>query len=708
VLDHLIVQSMKEEHEEGEIDDMILHGAKALYEADAEGRSATDIIYNSKNVDELIDRMEREANEEAKAMEEGEEDKVRRLASGEEAMEGQTKVKEGMSFGFAKIWEAGENGLAEVPEEEEGPQGEEKDVEDQTTAWEAVMLNARAAEAKRKADEEEARQQRLRRQNQVHQYQPDGMLSDDSPQTKEIKKAKRKGKGKAANHAADSSDAEFAPGAAGASESEDSNANYSDEAEALVGPDGRPIVIPGSKEMLQWQATKDAQRAAALGHIQTTYIAGASAPVAGPSTFPLPPPNASDHSSRQGRLIETPEQRAERKARRKAEKQAIRDEAERRLLEAERSRHYEQTQSHPGPSTLAIPPSVGSSVNHANYIANGDHQSATVHGRPGVNGAMSNQGIAGPAIRLVDAAIIHDAQQILQWLWAMLERLGFKTDKSRWAEMALPELYAKERMAIYLLLAKVVDTRLSAMGQNIVFLRTETMRKVERLFELKQPAIPDWSSRELEHLPVLPIPEGAGMWKNGGAPNMASASVERPVISQPGPTILPAAQQPNRTTTTAVARPPAAAGAGTSSLEGSATAPVSVPGQMPSAASIPAAGSSSTPPPRAERTRSGELAPTEAVPAALVTQAGPLVIQSTEIIKAGPSRSLVPTPDCPTVPSLVDLTTVRGAILNSDEPDEVVVSGGYRVFFNKMTMSTWCHISAPGDVGRPLPQWICY
>jgi hypothetical protein len=220
VLDHLIVQSMKEEHEEGEIDDMILHGAKALYEADAEGRSATDIIYNSKNVDELIDRVEQEANEEAKAMEEGEKDKARRLTSGDEVIEGQTKAKEGMSFGFAKIWEAGENGMAEVQGEEEGPQGEEKDVQDQTTAWEAVMLNARAAEAKRKADEEEARQKRLRRANPVQQYQPDGMLSDDSPQAKKIKKAKGKGKGKATKHAADSSDAEFAPGAAGASESE--------------------------------------------------------------------------------------------------------------------------------------------------------------------------------------------------------------------------------------------------------------------------------------------------------------------------------------------------------------------------------------------------------------------------------------------------------------------------------------------------------
>jgi chromodomain-helicase-DNA-binding protein 4 len=78
VLDHLVVQQMDKENEEGDIDNMLLHGAAALYDSNEDGFSASDIRYSPQDVEDLIDKVEADAAAEAKEMEERE----RRKAEG--------------------------------------------------------------------------------------------------------------------------------------------------------------------------------------------------------------------------------------------------------------------------------------------------------------------------------------------------------------------------------------------------------------------------------------------------------------------------------------------------------------------------------------------------------------------------------------------------------------------------------------------------
>ena len=65
VLDHLVVQNLGKDNEEEDVSTMLLAGAKALYETNADGTSASDITYTSKQVEEMIDKVEMQAEEEA-------------------------------------------------------------------------------------------------------------------------------------------------------------------------------------------------------------------------------------------------------------------------------------------------------------------------------------------------------------------------------------------------------------------------------------------------------------------------------------------------------------------------------------------------------------------------------------------------------------------------------------------------------------------
>jgi hypothetical protein len=130
VLDHLVVQQLGKENEEGDIDNMLLHGAAALYNTNADGTAETDIKYSSKDVDELIDKVEADAAAEAKALEE----KGRQQASSGPSEEPEGKKKESMSFAFAKIWEADANRVHEMSDDEE-----DEDEAAQAEEWKAVL-----------------------------------------------------------------------------------------------------------------------------------------------------------------------------------------------------------------------------------------------------------------------------------------------------------------------------------------------------------------------------------------------------------------------------------------------------------------------------------------------------------------------------------------------------------------------------------------
>jgi chromodomain-helicase-DNA-binding protein 4 len=108
--------------EDVDVDSMLLHGARALFEDDHHG----DVVYTSENVDELIDRVEADA--EAQVMGEGE-----------------PHTKEAMAFDFAKVWEV-RKGSSELVEQE-------AETEEESQAfWANVTRNAEAARKKQEAD----------------------------------------------------------------------------------------------------------------------------------------------------------------------------------------------------------------------------------------------------------------------------------------------------------------------------------------------------------------------------------------------------------------------------------------------------------------------------------------------------------------------------------------------------------------------------
>ncbi|KAK0464991.1 SNF2 family DNA-dependent ATPase [Desarmillaria tabescens] len=94
VLDHLIVQKMDDDDSAGEnVQSILGYGAQALFESGNE--TTHDITYTDHDVDNLIEKTEKE----------GDQDEA---------------VKEGAAFSFAKIWTADRETLEEVRDEDQG------------------------------------------------------------------------------------------------------------------------------------------------------------------------------------------------------------------------------------------------------------------------------------------------------------------------------------------------------------------------------------------------------------------------------------------------------------------------------------------------------------------------------------------------------------------------------------------------------------
>jgi len=270
VLDHLVVQQMDKENEEGDIDSMLLHGAAALYDTNEDGTAASDIRYTSKDVDDLIDKVEADAEAEAKAIEERDQRKDESTDAPSGA-DGASKPKESMSFAFAKIWEADTKRLQEVAGDEE-----DKEEEDDLNAWQMVL--DRVEKARQKADLIETGQ-RARRQaavgkSGVYKLPADGLHSDDNLENSPSQISKthlgKKKRGKK-RKTMDASDQEYALNP-DEETSEDDEENSSMAVTDLLDLEGKPVFYNGSKltkaDYLRLQkvdATGAAQIAAAAG-----------------------------------------------------------------------------------------------------------------------------------------------------------------------------------------------------------------------------------------------------------------------------------------------------------------------------------------------------------------------------------------------------------------------------------------------------------
>ncbi|WVW84852.1 hypothetical protein I302_106887 [Kwoniella bestiolae CBS 10118] len=182
VLDHLVVQQMGKESEEGDIDDLLLRGVEAVY-SNQGGMNIPDIVYNSKNVDELIDKVEADAEAEAKEMEERE----KAIADG--TVES-SKIKSNQQFGFAKIWEADQNQLQNIADENQDD-GDGREIN-----WEYI-IDAMEKERQEKLQQMMKDQTKKKRKAATNVNNVDlSFLSDGDTPTKNNKHKKGKGKGK--------------------------------------------------------------------------------------------------------------------------------------------------------------------------------------------------------------------------------------------------------------------------------------------------------------------------------------------------------------------------------------------------------------------------------------------------------------------------------------------------------------------------------
>jgi len=480
VLDHLVVQQMGKENEEGEIDNMLLHGAAALYETNEDGTAASDIKYTSQNVDELIDKVEQDAEAEVRALNE----RDTAVNKGEVVPE-VSKPKESMSFGFAKIWEAEQNRLKEVHEEEVRP-------EDTVNAWQIVMENAEKERRKHLAEDLKDDQRATRRAAAVT-YRTDGVLSDDGPTGKE---KGRPVKGKKGKHGSD--DGEFAM-AAGPSDSEsDSIASFNQGAtpggpENLIGNQGNAVIRGlangkkrlSNKQRLAIETARAMEKASAIakpsldGEVMANGSNDTMAKnaVAGPST-------STTSKTKAPRPGETTEQRAARKAK-KAEWKALRDSVKKQAWNDAKS----QQQVGPG-----RPMSASSVPNAAPRV------------QP-------------PVLSPQDASNVQAGQHVLHYMYQILREFAMVNEISTWALIALPEISLADRKTIYLRLARVVDDQLHSRGMEHYFSKQQSFAAVMQVLDNGAPVVPDTPVDGV----VPPLPAESGRWNEQRVNGVSSA-----------------------------------------------------------------------------------------------------------------------------------------------------------------------------------------
>jgi hypothetical protein len=155
VLDHLVVQNLGKDNEEEDVSSMLLAGAKALYETNADGVSASDISYTPKQVEEMIDKVEKQAEEEA-VLYQQKWDKDDAMTKDDRLAALNTKGSETMNFAFAKIWEMDKGELEEV----EGDADMEEDMDDN---WMTVFENAEKERVRKEAEEIQNKKERRKR-----------------------------------------------------------------------------------------------------------------------------------------------------------------------------------------------------------------------------------------------------------------------------------------------------------------------------------------------------------------------------------------------------------------------------------------------------------------------------------------------------------------------------------------------------------------
>ncbi|WWC88549.1 uncharacterized protein L201_003460 [Kwoniella dendrophila CBS 6074] len=530
VLDHLVVQQMGKESEEGDVDDLLLRGAEAVYSNDGV-INAADIVYNSKNVDELIDKVEADAAEEARRLDE-------RNKAIEEGTLDPNQNKTNQQFGFAKIWEADQNQLLNIAEEE----NEVDDEDRRAVNWESIidqmekekqeklqkMMNT-TTKHKRKAATI-ANASTTANDNTIEQWYFSGSDENDvndSPDKK--KKKKYKGKRKSILKNSDSSESEYNDTLQpehndhtdeDEHENETSDVNIPEELRNLgVGIPG----IPQPKRPKNNIRVSDPQ----LQHQPpplAPYINILSIP--GPSNHPLSlafsstPQNNLNNPISQGPLIPVA-----------------------------------------GPSTIAAGPSqipndyTRSNVDHQrstnpnstsslDTFTNGVPQSQSLSVFPTSNNKQHRQQQQQQHHRqrngreMPEEAVLAKSRDILKLLYYILEQFENEKNRRRWSFIILPELPYEQRLDRYKILAEEVDQNLKRLGQPKYFSLPETINTLIPFFKSNAEFfIPNDDNDDLK---PPPIPSTVSVPLSQSKPN----TISNPSI--PAPRIRRRSQSPQK------------------------------------------------------------------------------------------------------------------------------------------------------------------
>ena len=509
VLDHLVVQQMGKDNGEGEIDSMLLHGAAALYESNDHGVAASDIQYTSQNVDELIDKVEADADAEVNALEDKEEAVARGVVAADAS-----NPKEAMSFGFAKIWESNQNKLEELQQKEDRP-------EDLANAWQLVMENA---EKERRALLAETLKdgRRVKRLAATVKYPLAGNISDDGSPSKGKGKSKARAKVKHGKQINDSSDAEYALGHGQSESDTDSIASLREGPEDLGDAQGASTIrgLAAGKQQMSNKERRDIDTARARVMEQSVAASklvpnaelstvhgpnGISKPnaVPGPSTY-----------SKKATFFSTPEQRARRKAQRQA--------------------HRENKQG----------------KQHTRFRAYGTAPQTLATQFPSSNVPDMARGPQSPFQHVPNQAKIQAGQDAIQYMYQIIRELSMSPYIIKWGFMALPELPPAERKSIYLALAHAIDDQLHMRQLERYFANSETWAAVSHVFDCGAVVVSDAPRDRI----VPPLPVEAKRWKDQNMPS----SVAHPAYQQhlPSPIGSPELFPPTNGIAAPATRPP--------------------------------------------------------------------------------------------------------------------------------------------------------
>lgn len=430
VLDHLVVQQMGKETEENDFEDLFLKGVEGMYSGQG-SINIPDINYNSKNVDELIDRVEADAEADAKAITE-------RKRESENGVVKQIKSKQGVQFQFSKIWEAGQNELVH----DEVQETVKDDEEEEDVDWEQLMVTVQAERQLRL--QKEMGESRMRRKVKPKE----GIYRiDDDFEVNEKKRRRSKGKGREGQLS--SSDAEYMEGAL----SDDDSATDMPDIDLETMEDDLstdPMLAKLSSGVKRKRSKKTPNNAFNQSTIppKSVFHVGANETPSG---------NLAPHSAQ-------------------SELSSI----EPRQINLMRYSSLSE----------AGPPGSVASVNTpevANDASSSLKKKRTIDSTQARQTHIQSHHVTPPIE-------ITAAQNILQWLFLIIRELSWHRHVGYWAALSLRELPLEKRKKIYYTVAADVDVYLRRLRQPPYFLEREQREAVERLLGSAWPIIPDASA----------------------------------------------------------------------------------------------------------------------------------------------------------------------------------------------------------------------